>query len=162
MFKVFSDKKYKEMSLLEIGCCRGMSTKVYAELFGEVHAYDRAKENVLAAKDVCIDNYNVNFCVKDVYENEWDFPKTDVVVIDAGHDYNTVCYDIDRVIKNNPEATIVMDDYGNPKQDIKRAINEKVEQYKLRIDEFIGEGDGFMCVHRLVFNDREGVVINLK
>ena len=129
LFKLFSDKKYKKMSLLEIGCSRGMTTRVYTELFGDVYAYDRAKENILAAKDVCIDNYNVNFYVKDVYDNEWDFPKTDVVVIDAAHDYNTVCSDIDRVVKNNPDAIIIMDDYGNPKQEIKRACSLKRKRH---------------------------------
>ncbi len=162
LFKIFSDKKYKKMSLLELGCCRGMTTRVYSELFEKVYGYDNSKENILAAKDVCINNYNIDFHIKDVYENEWDFPITDVVVIDAAHDYDSVSFDIDRVMKHNPNATLILDDHGNPNQEIKKIIEDKVKEYNLKIDKFIGEDSGFKCANGLVFNDREGVVINLK
>ena len=56
----------------------------------------------------------------------------------------------------------IIDDYGNPRQQIKKAINDKVEQHQLKINKFIGEKDGFICTHGLVFNDREGVIVNLK
>ena len=61
---------------------------------------------------------------------------------------------------DNP--TIILDDFGNPRQEINSAILDKVKEYNLSIDKFIGEDDGYICPHGLVFNDREGVVINLK
>jgi len=60
------------------------------------------------------------------------------------------------------KGVLIIDDYGNPRQEVKRAIDDKVKEHNLKIDKFIGEDDGYICVHGLVFNDREAVIINLK
>ena len=94
--------------------------------------------------------------------NNFKLPKADVVHIDAGHTYEAVCYDVDRCMKEIDNPTFIFDDHGNPNQDIRRAIYDKMEEYELTIDKFIGEGDGYICAHGLVFDEREGVVLNLK
>ena len=65
-------------------------------------------------------------------------------------------------MKQLDNPTFIFDDHGNPKQDIKRAIYDKIDEYGLTIDKFIGADDGYICAHGLVFDDREGVVVNLK
>tara|TARA_Y100000296_G_scaffold51425_1_gene58959 strand:+ start:6072 stop:7448 length:1377 start_codon:yes stop_codon:yes gene_type:complete len=159
----FSDKKYKEMKVLELGCCQGDGTKIYSEVFGKVYAVDNSQENIDKAKKLCEDKNNIEFLLKDVYKLEWDFPKDiDVVVVDAGHTSQLVSYDIDRCLSNLDSPILIMDDYGNPNQDIKKAINAKVSDKKINIDRFIGEDDGFICVHGLSFDDREGVICTSK
>ena len=102
------------------------------------------------------------FITADVYDSNFKLPKADAVHTDAGHTYQHVAYDIDRCIDLLDNPIFILDDYGNPNQDIKKAINDKVKQYKLKIDKFIGEEEGYISVHGLVFDDREGVIINLK
>jgi SAM-dependent methyltransferase len=150
------------MTLLELGCNQGNTTRVYAECFGKVIAIDMTEDNIKKAKKKCEEVDNVEFIVADVYDINFKLPKADVVHTDAGHTYQHVAYDIDRCIDLLDNPIFILDDYGNPKQDIKKAINDKVKQYKLKIDKFIGEKDGYICVHGLVFDDREGVIINLK
>ena len=163
ILKYFSDKKYKEMKVLELGCCQGDGTKIYSEVFGKVYAIDNSQENIDKAKKLCEDKNNIEFLLKDVYKLEWDFPKdVDVVVVDAGHTSQLVSYDIDRCLSNLDLPILIIDDYGNPNQDIKKAINAKVSDKKINIDRFIGEDDGFICVHGLSFDDREGVICTSK
>ena len=65
-------------------------------------------------------------------------------------------------MKELDNPIFIFDDYGNPRLNIKSVILDKVKEYGLSIDKFIGEGDGYICSHGLVFNDHEGVVVNLK
>ena len=164
IYHIFKEPHYKDMTLLELGSHHGNSTRVYAECFGKVIGVDATPDNVAKAKVCCQDVNNVEFIVADVYSNDFEIPEADVVNIDVGHTYELVCYDIDRVLKKLPNATLIIDDYGNPRQnsEVKRAIDDKVKEHNLKIDKFIGEDDGYICVHGLVFNDREAVIINLK
>ena len=162
IYHIFNEPRYKDMTLLELGSHHGNSTRVYAECFGKVIGVDGTADNVAKAKVSCQDVNNVEFIVADVYSRDFEIPEADVVHIDVGHTYESVCYDIDRVIKKLPNATLIIDDYGNPQQEVKRAINDKVKELNLKIDKFIGEDDGYICVHGLVFDDSEAVIINLK
>jgi len=159
---VFSDSRYKDMTLLELGCHQGNTTRVYAEHFGKVIAVEMSQENLNVAKSKCLDVDNVEFINADVYNPNFTLPKADVVHIDAGHTYEALAFDFDRCMKQLDNPTFIFDDYGNPRQDIKRAIYDKINEYGLTIDKFIGADDGYICAHGLVFDDREGVVVNLK
>ena len=162
IYKTFNKPYFKNMTLLELGCNQGNTTRVYAECFGKVIAVDMTEDNIKKAKKKCQDVDNVEFITADVYDSNFKLPKADAVHTDAGHTYQHVAYDIDRCIDLLDNPIFILDDYGNPKQDIKKAINDKVKQHKLKIDKFIGEKEGYISVHGLVFDDREGVIINLK
>ena len=111
------------MTLLELGSHHGNSTRVYAECFGKVIGVDATADNVAKAKVCCQDVNNVEFIVADVYSNDFEIPEADVVNIDVGHTYELVCYDIDRVLKKLPNATLIIDDYGHW-QGAKKAVDE--------------------------------------
>lgn len=151
-------KEYKDKTLIELGCCQGTTTRVYAECFGKVIGVDKDKWNIDQAKNNCKDVSNVEFYQQDLYNEEWKFPKADVVVIDAGHTYEHIIRDVPRVIEyfNNP--IIILDDYGNPNQSIRRGIDELVNKNILSIKHKIGSNSGFKTATGLVFNDIEGII----
>ena len=162
IYNTFNKPHFKNMTLLELGCNQGNTTRVYAECFGKVIAVDMTEDNIKIAKKKCEEVDNVEFITADVYDLNFKLPKADVVHVDAGHTYQHLAYDIDRCIDLLDDPIFIIDDYGNPRQQIKKAVNDKVEQHQLKINKFIGEKDGFICTHGLVFDDREGVIINLK
>ena len=157
----YFNKGFKNKTLIELGCCQGTTTRIYAECFKKVIGVDLDKWNIEQAKNNCTDVTNVEFLQQDLYSEEWEFPKADVVVIDAGHTYDHVIRDIPKVIKyfNNP--IIIIDDYGNPKQEIYKAINELESQGILKINKKIGENKGYTTATGLVFNNKEGVICNV-
>jgi len=159
---IFNKSKYKDMTILELGCHQGNTTRVYSECFGKVIAVELSEENMEKTKNRCLGVDNVEFINSDIYNPDFKLPKADVVHIDAGHTYEAVCFDVDRCMKELDNPTFIFDDHGNPRQDIRRAIYDKMEEYGLTIDKFIGEGDGYICAHGLVFDEPEGVVLNLK
>ena len=55
ILKYFSNKKYKDMKILELGCCQGDGTKIYSEVFGKVYAVDNSQENIDKAKKVALE-----------------------------------------------------------------------------------------------------------
>jgi hypothetical protein len=156
LIDTFSDEKYKKMNVLELGCSQGMTTKIFSHLFNKVYAVDIDEFNVQKTAEVCSGMTNVHIKKMDV-RDEWDFPDMDVVMIDAGHTPELLSEEINRVVEyfNNP--IIIIDDYGNPKQNLKSVVDSK-----LNIDKFIGENPGFVTANDIMFNNREGVICNLK
>ena len=151
-------KGYKDKTLIELGCCQGTTTRIYSECFGKVIGVDKDEWNIQQAKNNCKDVNNVEFYQQDLYNEEWKFPKADVVVIDAGHTYEHIIKDVPKVIQyfNNP--IIILDDYGNPNQTIRKGIDELVNKNILDIKHKIGSNSGFKTATGLIFNDIEGII----
>ena len=56
---------------------------------------------------------------------------------------------------------IIMDDYGNSASDnVRKSIDDKVKEGKLKIHKMIGEDVGFKTKSGWEMNDREGVICN--
>ena len=147
---------------MELGSCQGNSTVVYSNVFKKVYGVEKDSWNIEQAKKKCKDRDNVEFIQKDIYTEEWDFPQVDVVMIDAGHTYEHVKYDIPKVMDYFNKPIIIMDDYGNPKVEIQKAIYEIVTTGTVSLDAFIGEKRGFKTAAGWTMNDREGCILNLK
>jgi predicted RNA methylase len=113
---------------MEIGSCQGNSTVVYSNVFKKVYGIEKDSWNIEQAKTKCKGIDNVEFIQKDIYTEEWDFPRVDVVMIDAGHTYEHVVHDIQKVMNYFDNPIIIMDDYGNPNIEIKRAIDETIKK----------------------------------
>ena len=95
----------------------------------------------------------------DVTNDEWKFPKADVVFIDASHDYPQVAIDIQKAVDYFDNPIIILDDYGNPNNtNIRNSINLKVKEGTIKVDTYIGEKLGFTTKSGWVMNDREGVI----
>ena len=149
---------YKDKTLIELGCCQGTTTKIYAECFSKVIGVDIDSWNIEQAKKNCINNSNVEFIQQDLYNSEWNFPQADVIVIDAGHTYEHIIKDVPKIKEyfNNP--IIIIDDYGNPNQTIRKGIDELIKNKIITIKHKIGANSGFKTATGLVFNDMEGII----
>jgi len=161
IFKTFSDEKFKDLTMIELGSCQGNSTLVYSNVFKKVYGVEQTLSNIEEAKIKCKDRDNVEFIHKEIYGQEWDFPQADVVMIDAGHAYEQVVRDIEKTIKyfNNP--IIIIDDYGNPNLGVRKAIDEITDKGLLKLSKLVGEEKGFMTAAGWTMNDIEGGIFNL-
>ena len=152
----------KDMVCLELGSCRGDTTRVFAECFKEVHSFERADENIEYIKKKCSDVNNVNYNSSDIYSSDFEIPTgIDVAFIDAGHTTELVEFDIKRLLDNNKDMVLIFDDYGQPDESIKTAISNA----GVNISRHIGEYNGFTCTNlsgkEIKFVGREGVICNL-
>ena len=98
----------------------------------------------------------------DVVKDEWKFPEAQVVFVDASHDYPQVAIDIQKTLDYFDNPIIILDDYGNPSLEVRKAIDE-LEQLKIiKINHKIGENEGFQTANGKIFNDKEGIICNIK
>jgi predicted RNA methylase len=147
--------------MIELGSCQGNSTFIYSNVFKKVYGVEKDSWNIEQAKIKCKDKDNVEFIQKDIYTEDWDFPQVDVVMIDAGHTYQHVIHDVQKVVEHFDNPIIILDDYGNPKTDIKKAIDELVSNKILQLHSHVGENEGFKTAAGWIMNGREGGVFNL-
>ena len=161
ILQLFSDKKYKDLTMIELGSCQGNSTFIYSNVFKKVYGVEKDSWNIEQAKIKCKDKDNVEFIQKDIYKEDWDFPQVDVVMVDAGHTYQHVIHDVEKVMAYFNSPIIILDDYGNPKTDIKKAIDELMSNQILQLHSHIGEDEGFKTAAGWVMNGREGGVFNI-
>tara|TARA_R110001583_G_scaffold42271_5_gene134441 strand:+ start:1044 stop:2387 length:1344 start_codon:yes stop_codon:yes gene_type:complete len=154
-------KDYKDKTILELGCHQGNTTRVYAECFGKVIAVERTEGNIEDAKKHCSDVDNVEFIHANVYDQSFKIPNADVVNVDAGHSYQEVVFDIDRLSKRLNNPTFIFDDYGHEGKTVRDAINDKLSDGTIKLVTHIGEDKGFVAANNKTFIGREGVVCNV-
>lgn len=161
IYKFFSNDKFKDLTMLELGCHMGNTTRIYSECFKKVIAVERDSHNIECAKELCKDVNNIEFIQSNVYDKDFKLPQADVVHIDAGHTYEEVIYEIDRCIKDLNNPIIIMDDYGHEGRTVRNAIDKKIEEGKLKPFIFIGEDKGYIAGNNKTFIGKEGLICNL-
>jgi hypothetical protein len=62
----FGNDKHKDMTMVELGCCHGDTTKIFSSLFKSVHAVDWNKENIDLTKAT-----NLNFSWPTRIRHHW-------------------------------------------------------------------------------------------
>jgi len=149
---------YKDKTILELGCHQGNTTRVYSECFKKVIAVERDVVNYEKTKENCGDVNNVEFINSDVYDVNFKIPDVDVVHIDAGHTFEEVVFDIDRLSKQLNNPTFIFDDYGHEGRTVRDAINSKLSDGTIKLITHIGEDKGFVAGNGKTFIGREGVV----
>ena len=166
LITTFSNHKDKVM--LELGCNRGHTTRVYASLFKKVIAVERSENNINVAKDVCKDVDNVKFIQSDVYDSNFKLPYADIVHIDAGHSHEEVLFDINRCVEQLNKPTLIFDDVceklypnGEIGKTIRTAIDESVENGSVSINKYIGEVKGYTTGNGKVLLGREGLICDV-
>ena len=155
----FLNEEYKDKTILELGTSQGMSTRMLSYVFKKVFTVEWDDWNIKQAKKHCKGRDNIEFIKADLYGEEWDLPKPDVVFIDAGHTYDNVKSDIENCLKHFDDLIFIFDDYGLPPGDVKKAIDEKVNNGLLKINKFIGEKpEDLVHAAGTKFFDMEGVI----
>tara|TARA_Y100000296_G_C5171602_1_gene257622 strand:+ start:719 stop:2026 length:1308 start_codon:yes stop_codon:yes gene_type:complete len=150
----------KNQQILELGCCHGDTSRIFSEVFKKVYATDINESNINITKQKCKDCSNIEFDTFKCGEDKFTFNKNiDVVFVDARHSYSEIKEDMLSVLNyfNNP--TIIMDDYGNPNNGIRDAIEEIIQSQNLEIVGYIGEDKGFKTIAGWSMVDREGVIL---
>ena len=160
ILRIFGSKK--DLNCLEIGSCRGDTTRVFAECFNKVHSFEQSPENVESIKDKCSDVDNVEFNQMDVYSSDFQIPDDiDITFVDAGHSTDFIKFDIKRLLEKNKNMILIFDDYGQQDGVVRNAIRDS----NLEISRHIGEYNGFTFKRlngdTIVFKGREGVICNL-
>ena len=159
---------FEDKTLLELGCNRGHTTRVYASLFKKVIAVERSENNLEQAKKTCSDVDNVEFICQDVYHPNFSLPKADVVHIDAGHTHKEVGIDITRCIEELNKPILIFDDVceklypnGVIGKTIRTAIDEKINEGKIKLQKYIGEHRGYVTGNGKKLLGREGMICNV-
>ena len=152
----------KDMVCLELGSCRGDTTRIFAECFKRVHSFERSDENIKYIKERCSDVDNIEYNQMDVYSSDFKIPNDiDVAFVDAGHSTDLVLHDIKRLLENNSKMILIFDDYGQKDESIKTAVIES----EVEISRHIGEYNGFtfnrLNGESVTLTGREGVICNL-
>ena len=137
-FQGFQDKV-----AIEFGTHKGQTTRIMSHLFKKVHTVnnsDNEKSKELNADRTNIVHHNFNLYSSDK------LPVVDIIdvaLIDAGHTYAEVIYDINRIISMNcsEECYIVFDDYGSI-PDVRKAIDHAISMKYLEEVQEIGHSKG--------------------
>lgn len=167
LIKFFGDKKL--IQCLEIGTCKGVTTKILSKLFKEVWSIEFNINRLNLAKSLCKNESNINFIHGDAYQDITyvGFPSEfDVAIIDCVHEYNNVMSDINRALSffNGKKIYLVFDDYGHPTHPgVKNAIDNSIK-HGLKLETYIGENPGFV-VNRtnntsFTLTSKEGVILS--
>ena len=169
VLKEFSNDKYKDKTIVEIGASQGQSTRMLSHIFKRVIAVEWDDWNLEQAHKNNSDRDNVEFVKMDLYKDDWKdyLPEdVDVVFIDAGHEYYQVKSDVENSLKLfGKDIVIIFDDYGlpSPHGDIKKVVDELVGDGKLILSKFIGEKpEDLVHAAGTKFNDMEGCICNVK
>lgn len=154
----------KGKTVLELGCCRGDTSRVLADIFDKVIAVDYNEEGILDAKSKYGNTANIEFIVADVYNN-FQYPAhADVVIIDASHEESKVYEDIKSISLRYNKPIIILDDFGNG-SDIRNAVLRAEQDGYITISRYIGENAGYTVTRldgsKISFNGAEGVICNL-
>ena len=159
VLRIFRDRKMD--NCIEIGSCRGDTTRVLAECFKKVYSFEQSSDNITYIKERCSDVDNVEISQADVYDSNFEIPDVSVAFIDAGHSTELVKKDISRFLNKNPNMVLVFDDYGQKDESIKKAILDT----GVKISRHIGEYNGFkfnrINGEEVTMIGREGVICNL-
>ena len=84
-----------------------------------------------------------------------------MVHIDAGHTFQEVVYDIERLSKQLDNPTFIFDDYGHEGETVRNAIDAKLLDGTIKLVTHIGEDKGFVAANNKTFIGREGVICNV-
>jgi|TARA_R110000787_G_scaffold336_7_gene1198 hypothetical protein len=141
IIRIYDEFETKDISLVEVGSFKGESASMFAGsgIFSKIWLVDTWYNKKI--EDICkhnMDRYDFVTMLKGTskatYEG-WSIP-IDVVYVDAGHDYDSIFYDINNwstVVKNG--GLICGHDYGISSPDVKLVVDTyaKTHNYKLEI-----------------------------
>jgi hypothetical protein len=161
-------QNYHDKIAVEFGTHKGQTTRILSFLFKKVYTIN-INDNA-SGKSLNSDRDNIIYIDNfDLYSSQ-KLPISDivdVVLIDAGHDYEHVIADINRVFSMNcsEDCYIIFDDYGLAKfeNEVKKAVDQAVSMNAITIIEKIGHqtGHDFGGIPPRILTNSEGVIAKI-
>jgi hypothetical protein len=136
----------KDKICVEFGTHKGQTTRILSFLFKKVYTINNNENE--SAKRLNSDIDNIVYINFDLYNSRvLPIDETiDVFFVDAGHEYDNVIMDINRIFSMNcaDECYIVFDDYGCNvhSDDVKKAVDLAIERDYISIVKRIGHDSG--------------------
>ena len=171
ILEIFRNDKFKDKTVVEIGASQGQSTRMLSYIFKKVVAVEWDDWNLEQARNRNVGRDNVEFVKMDLYNTQWkgNLPSDAAVVfIDAGHQYHQVKMDIENSLECFDDPILIFDDYGlidpgSNRNEVKQAIDEKINEGKLTLYKFIGETpEDLVHASGVKINAMEGLICNFK
>jgi len=165
-FRGFNDKV-----CVEFGTHKGQTTRILSFLFKKVYTINN--NNNETAKQLNYDRDNIEYLNFDLYQNHTlDIHESiDVFLVDAGHMYDQVIMDINRIFSMpcSTECYIVFDDYGCNvhKDSVKLAIDNAIQNNYISVIKKIGHkaghnfGSGAKGGLDRILEDHEGLITKI-
>jgi len=155
---------FKTMNCCEFGTHKGQTTHVLSYLFNHVFTINLSEDRFQEARKINSNRENISYIPMNLYGEKLDYnpiyKEIEVFFIDAGHDYEHVKMDIQRVANMKPEGKpvwIIFDDYGLIPA-VKRAVLEACDAKQIEIVQFVGHDMGYDFKNGRVLKDHEGVI----
>lgn len=145
LWDFFAD--FKDKSIVEFGTHKGQTTRILSHLFKSVYTVN-CNDNE-TAKELNKDRTNINYLNFDLYSNNKLVVEDTISVflIDAGHSYDQVIADINRVTSMNcaNDCYIVFDDYGCNvhRNGVKAAVDRAIDENIVSVIKGIGHTAGY-------------------
>ena len=125
---------------------------------------------MIAAKQLNNDRDNIEYIDLDLYQYPHHQIKTtdavSVFLVDAGHTYDNVIDDVNRIFDMNCEndCYIIFDDYGMNRwqNDVRRAIDQAIDSETLEIIQEIGYPTGHDFGQNRILLGPEGLITKIK
>jgi len=156
---------HKNDTIVELGSNTGNTTRVFAEAFGKVIGIEHNADRVAIAKQKCSDVDNVEIILADVYNSAFEIPDADVIHVDAGHNHDQVCLDIDRCAVKSNKPFLIFDDCckkkypdGSLGTTIRTAVDQKIAEGKIQFIKYIGANNGYQAANGKVLTGAEGMI----
>lgn len=158
----------KDKVAVEFGTHKGQTTRILAHLFKRVYTIninDNSSGKQLNSdldNIIYIDNFDL-YGLKTLPIEE----KVHMALVDAGHDYNQVISDLNRVFDLNcdSECFVVFDDYGleSFEQHVRKAVEEARTVGALEAVKFIGHepGHSFGGIPQRILSSYEGIITKI-
>jgi len=138
---------YQDKIVVEFGTHKGQTTRVLSYLFKKVYTINNNDNET--AKELNKDRDNIIYLNFNLYSNlSLPIPdQIDVFLIDAGHEYNHVISDINRVSSMNcsKDCYVIFDDYGADchANTVKLAVDKALQSNILSLVKGIGHEKGY-------------------
>jgi hypothetical protein len=127
---------------VEFGTHKGQTTRILSFLFKKVYTINNNENET--SKELNKDRDNIVHLNFDLYSTNRLYIEeaVDVFLVDAGHEYDQVIFDINRITSMNcaQDCYIIFDDYGADchQRTVKKAVDEAIEIGALEIVKEIG------------------------
>ena len=132
---------------VEFGTHKGQTTRILSFLFKKVYTINNNENE--ASKELNKDRDNIVHLNFDLYSSNKLYIEeaVDVFLVDAGHEYDQVIFDINRITSMNcaQDCYIIFDDYGADchQRTVKKAVDEAINIGALKVVKEIGHKTGY-------------------